>query len=277
LKILVTLQERSQIDRISNFFLIAQPQEEVKITLLTTSKKGDRETDQDADDLFMELRSKLEGHDLTHKKRKGKFALQVKEELKENAYDLMLLHLKRPSHPLSFKGADPIIHIADRAPCSMLLLNDIPEPFQKILLCDSGLDKTRGMLDYVIKLIRDQGGEQKITVLHVMSQIVARPGIPGKDLRSEAEKLIDKKTPEGKLLQKDLETLERAGFLTRPKVRHGLVVDEILAEAREGEYDLVVIGAHQTGTGQALLLDNIAKKVIRNINRPLLVVNLNNA
>jgi len=277
LKILVTLQERSQIDQISNFFHLTQPQKEVKVTLLTTSKKGDRETDQDADDLFMEMRSKLEGHDLTHKKRKGKFAHQVKEELKENGYDLMLLHLKRPSHPLSFKGADPIIHIADRAPCSMLMLNDISEPFQKILLCDSGLDKTRGMLDFVIKLIKDHSGEQKITVLHVMSQIVARPGIPGKDLRSEAEKLIDKKTPEGKLLQKDLETLKRAGFLTQPKVRHGLVVDEILAEASEGEYDLVVIGAHQTGGGQALLLDNIAKKVIRNINRSLLVVNLNNA
>jgi nucleotide-binding universal stress UspA family protein len=248
--------------------------EGVQLTLLTISKDRGWENEQMADALFDEARLKMAGFNLTCKKRKGKFANQVAEELKKNGYDLLLLQVKRPRHPLPFRGADPIIHIADRAPCSLLLLNDIPEPFQKILLCDSGLDKTRGMLDYVIKLIRDQNGEQKITVLHVMSQIVARPGIPGNDLRSEAEKLIDKKTPEGKLLQKDLKTLKRAGFHTRPKVRHGLVVDEILAEAKEGEYDLVVIGAHQTGKGQALLLDNIAKKVIRNINRPLLVVNL---
>jgi nucleotide-binding universal stress UspA family protein len=65
-------------------------------------------------------------------------------------------------------------------------------------------------------------------------------------------------------------------LITQPKVRHGLVVDEILAEAREGEYDLVVIGAHQPGKGRALLLDNIAKKIIQDINRSLLVVNPKN-
>jgi len=276
LKLLATLQERSQIDQISNFLRMIQPQTGVKVTLLTTSKKGDRETDQDADDLFREARSKLEGLDLTHKQRKGKFADQVKQELKDNGYDLMLLHYKRPSHLLPFVGTDPIIHIVDHAPCSVLILKDFPRPVRRILLCDSGSEKTRGMLDFVISLFDAQGAEQEVTVLHVMSQIVARPGIPGKDLRSEAEKLIDEKKPEGRLLQKDIKRLRRAGLITQPKVRHGLVVDEILAEAREGEYDLVVIGAHQPGKGRALLLDNIAKKIIQDINRSLLVVNPKN-
>ncbi|MBS3753629.1 MAG: hypothetical protein KGY46_09625, partial [Anaerolineales bacterium] len=191
MKLLATLQERSQIDQISNFLRMIHPQTETKVTLLTTSKKGFRETDQEAEALFLEARSKLEGLDLTHKQRKGKFADQVKQELKNNGYDLMLLHLKRPSHLLPFVGTNPIIHIVDHAPCSVLILKDFPRPVRRILLCDSGSEKTWGMLDFVTKLIDDRGAEQKVTVLHVMSQIVARPGIPGKDLRSEAEKLID--------------------------------------------------------------------------------------
>ena len=46
-----------------------------------------------------------------------------------------------------------------------------------------------------------------------------------------------------------------------PVVRHGLVVDEILAEALFGDYDLVVIGAHRK-KWQQFLLDNLARLII---------------
>ncbi len=55
-------------------------------------------------------------------------------------------------------------------------------------------------------------------------------------------------------------------------VRHCLVVDEILAEARNGGYDLVVVGAHPVGGPHSFLLDNIAHQVMKRINRPILVV-----
>lgn len=272
MKLLATLQEQSQIEQISNFMQTTHHQEEVKIILLTISKEGDWETDQNADHLFHEARSKLEALDLTHKKRKGKFADQVLQELKNNAYDLLILHWRKSPSPLPFPTADPITQIVDHAPCSTLILKDLPKPVRRILFCDSGSEKTKGLLDFLVKLIDAQSIKQEVTVLHVMSQMAAGPGIPGKDLRSEAEQLINKKKPEGKLLEKDIKTLLKAGFITQPKVRHGLVVDEILAEVREGEYDLVVIGSHQPGKGRALLLDNIAKKITRDINCSLLVV-----
>ena len=59
---------------------------------------------------------------------------------------------------------------------------------------------------------------------------------------------------------------------TRQLGRHGLVVDEILAEAEKGDYDLVVIGAHPRQGWQGYLLDNLAHKILTKINLPVLVV-----
>jgi nucleotide-binding universal stress UspA family protein len=64
----------------------------------------------------------------------------------------------------------------------------------------------------------------------------------------------------------------------RAKVRYGLVLDEILAEVDEGDYDLIVIGAHQVPEDQpwsdlrrVLQLD-MADQLLTHIHRPVLVV-----
>jgi nucleotide-binding universal stress UspA family protein len=112
----------------------------------------------------------------------------------------------------------------------------------------------------------------ELTVLHVMSQIAAAPGIPGWELRADAQELIHKHTPEGSLLESDLARLAQLNVRLAAKVRHGLVVREILAESRSGDYDLVVIGAHQGKGWERYLLDDLAHEIISFADRPLLVV-----
>ena len=62
------------------------------------------------------------------------------------------------------------------------------------------------------------------------------------------------------------------GVQVTPKVRHGLVLDEILKEASIGDYDLVIIGAHQPQGLPAFLLDDLAQKIVTNIDRPVLII-----
>ena len=49
-------------------------------------------------------------------------------------------------------------------------------------------------------------------------------------------------------------------------------LDEILAEARDGDYDLVVIGAHRGEAWRRILLDDLAHQIIVQLDRPVLVV-----
>jgi nucleotide-binding universal stress UspA family protein len=55
-------------------------------------------------------------------------------------------------------------------------------------------------------------------------------------------------------------------------VRHGLVVKEILDEARSGDYDLVVIGAHEGRGWERFLLDDLAQEIVDHADRAVLVV-----
>jgi nucleotide-binding universal stress UspA family protein len=105
-----------------------------------------------------------------------------------------------------------------------------------------------------------------------MSQMTAGPGVRGKQLRASAEELIQEHTPEGELLERDMEILEQLNLRAQPKIRHGLVVDEILEEARSGNYDLVVIGAHRGAGWERFLLDDLAYQIIEQMNHPVLVV-----
>jgi nucleotide-binding universal stress UspA family protein len=79
-------------------------------------------------------------------------------------------------------------------------------------------------------------------------------------------------TPEGQLVEQDVRVLNRPGLHPQAKVRHGLVVDEILSEARGGDYDLVIIGAHQENGWQRFLLDDLAHQILLHTDRNVLVV-----
>jgi nucleotide-binding universal stress UspA family protein len=218
--------------------------------------------------------------------RVGSPVQEVLREAHEGDYNLILAG--EPWHETllgRFRPGGETVHLVENAPCSVLVVKGKARPMHKILLCDSGAGSV--LAEPVLRAPRttpsllarfsDQAaellqGEEDITVLHVMSQIGAGPGIPGKQLRAAAEELIDERAPEGELLREDLQMLVRPGVQARPLVRHGLVLNEILHEARCGDYDLVVIGAHPGKLWQKLLLDDLARKIMVQIDRPILVI-----
>ena len=132
----------------------------------------------------------------------------------------------------------------------------------------------------------------QVTVLHVMSQLSATPvlpqagalrvmpqtpappepsGIQLEHLEAPAEELITLDTPEGLHLQDALAILADQRVPARALVRHGLVVDEIVAEACEGDYDLLVVGAHTAEGWMRFLLNDIGQQILSCVDRPVLV------
>jgi nucleotide-binding universal stress UspA family protein len=105
-----------------------------------------------------------------------------------------------------------------------------------------------------------------------MSQMSAGPGVRGKHLRSGTEELLTERTPEGELLQRDIQALENLGIHAHAKVRHGLVVEEIQEEVWSENYDLVVIGAYRGDGWRRILLDDLAHRLIVGLDRPVLIV-----
>jgi nucleotide-binding universal stress UspA family protein len=51
--------------------------------------------------------------------------------------------------------------------------------------------------------------------------------------------------------------------LVEPRVRSGIIADEIVAEAREWDADLLVVGTHARGWGARLMLGSVAEAALR--------------
>jgi nucleotide-binding universal stress UspA family protein len=160
----------------------------------------------------------------------------------------------------------------EKAPCSVLVVKGPYRSIRKVLLCDSGVEGSSLPGRYVVRYVDLSEQEEEVTILHVMSQISAGPGIKGRLLRAEAEDLIQENTPEGRVLERNIEVLKQPLIRAYPKIRHGFVVDEILDEAKAGDYDLVMIGAHRREGWWGLLLDDLAQKIILQIDRSILIV-----
>ena len=139
-------------------------------------------------------------------------------------------------------------------------------------MCDSGNNGSKLLGRFTAQLADILPGEEDVTILHVMSQISAGPAVQGRQLHASAEKLIEEHSPEGEFLQQETQILERSKVHLVPKVRHGLVVDEILGEAQGENYDLVVIGAFISEGWGRFLLDDLAHKILVRMDRPVLVV-----
>jgi nucleotide-binding universal stress UspA family protein len=105
-----------------------------------------------------------------------------------------------------------------------------------------------------------------------MSQLALRPESDVRDLEYSTGVLLLSDAREGVHLRKDLQILESMSVKGEAKVRHGLVMDEILAEAREGDYDLIVTGAHVASGLQRFMLTDTTEQIVLGSDRPVLVV-----
>ncbi|HSJ58121.1 MAG TPA: universal stress protein [Anaerolineae bacterium] len=208
---------------------------------------------------------------------------------RQGGYELIVLGEGGESHTVLRRWQEPVgVRLVKEAPCPVLVAKGQARQIRRILLCDSGAGNpaispfangeggTAGsatpLRRFATRLVELLAGDEEVTVLHVMSQMSASPGVRGKQLRANAQELIEEHTPEGELLEADVQMLTLPGVQCYPAVRHGLVVDEIVAQARDGDHDLVMIGAHRGPGWQRLLLDDLASDIVRQVDRPVLVV-----
>ncbi len=204
--------------------------------------------------------------------RVGRPAEQIIAEAREGGFDLVIVG-ERWSHTLQARVlGSTAIHVVERAACPVIIAKGKINPIRRILLCDSGAVVPSLLSRFTAQLADMLHGEEEITVLHVMSQITAWPGVSDRDLQASAEELMQEQAPEGEWLASNLQALAHPGVYAQAKVRHGGVVEEILAESKENDYDLVVIGAHREAGWQRILLEDIARELIKGLERPVLVV-----
>ncbi len=147
---------------------------------------------------------------------------------------------------------------------------------EKVLIPTDGSETAEKAVAFAVKLL--QGTACGVTLLSVVEEpvysafwsdgLIAPEVImpPPEELREE----LDKRAEE--MLAESAAPLRAAGLQVTPKVRFGNTAAEILQEAEEGGYDMIVMGSHGRGMLSGFLLGSVSNRVVHHAPCPVLIV-----
>jgi nucleotide-binding universal stress UspA family protein len=147
----------------------------------------------------------------------------------------------------------------------------VPEarlPVRKILITAGGLGYEEAAENIAIQVA--DANRAEVTILYVIPPTdLDYPTTRG--VQDHVQDLVDTDTLPGRSLRKALEVAQQAGLNARATARQGNVVEEILAEIKEGGYDLVCMGsAYSAHTLRQYYAPNITAEVAESVHCPLL-------
>lgn len=133
-----------------------------------------------------------------------------------------------------------IRHFIEEIKQPILYVPTVKLPVNKILICMGGLGYEMTAEHIAMQIALKSRAE--IMLLHIVPPVdLDYP--TARTVRENWQRLEQTDTPIGRSLRQALEIAQADGLTTAVKGRQGNVVEEILAEAKEGAYDLICMGS----------------------------------
>lgn len=186
----------------------------------------------------------------------------------ETMYDLVIFgRLQRPlERLLPLRRSDALTR---RLRTAVLRVSGPVRPIRRILLASGGDQHTFATARYAALLATPPGAS--VTLLHVVSQqsVVFEAPAP---LAADEAAFLAGETQEADTLRRAAAWLRERGITVAIRVRFGLVLDEILAELHEGDYDILAVGTHHAaGPLDRVLLEDLTGDLLDRCPRTVLV------
>lgn len=178
-------------------------------------------------------------------------------------YDMVVVgSLGRPALRRWLLGRS-IRHFLEFIPHPLLYVPQLPRAWRRMLVCLGGLGYALPAERFAVSLAEKTGGD--LTLLHIVPPL-SREYPVTEQLRHDWQHIDQSDTVIGRSLQR----AEALAPQARCKIRHGEVVEEILAEIREGDYDLVCMGSpYGLNSLRTLLTPNVTAEIAEKSGRPV--------
>jgi len=206
--------------------------------------------------------------------RRGDPTRRILAEAQDGGYDLVVVGARQPIRLTQHLLGSVTQQVIRRVPISVLVARQAEPILERILICTSGADVADPVVETGAWLAR--AAHARTTLLHVSSPIPSMyTGLD--EIEETLPELLQTDTPLARHLRHSAEMLTRHEVTATLKQRHGVAADEILREALEGEYDLIIIGASgTTGRLREWLLGNVTRQVVEHALASVLVVKRRN-
>ena len=201
--------------------------------------------------------------------RAGEPVRQILHQTSTINYDLIVIGARRTgTSGLYWRSRKTYEVIKAISPPVLVAIGEC-EHLNRFLVCTGGKAFIENAVQLTGKLAGAAGAS--VTLLHVMAE---PPAIYDDLVRLEedVDRLLESGSELGMNLRQQQKELEGLGVAAEVRVRHGIVLSQVFAEAREGNYDLIVTGSSQArGMLRHYIMGDLTRSILNHANCPVLV------
>ena len=201
--------------------------------------------------------------------RSGEPIRQILAETTANEYDLAIIGARRKGDGGLYWRPEKTYEVIKAVPPPVLVAIGECDRVRRILVCTGGKKYIDDAVQLAGEIAKCIGGT--VTLLHVMAE---PPAIFADLVRLEEDvgRLLASDSELGRNLRGQKESLEKMGLTVEVRIRHGLALDQIFAEVREGENDLIVTGTSQAkGPFRHYIMGDLTRGILNRADCPVLV------
>jgi len=201
--------------------------------------------------------------------RAGEPIRQILDQTSKTNYDLVVIGARRTRAAGRYWRSEKTYEVIKTIQPPVLVAIGECKQLKRFLVCTGGKELIEQAVQLTGKLAAAVGAS--VTLLHVM----AEPPAVYADLVSleeDVDRLLESRSELGRNLLEQKKELERLGVSAKVRVRHGIVIDQVFEEVREGDYDLIVTGTSQArGLLRHYIMGDLTRSILNRTNSPVLV------
>ncbi|MFN2542345.1 MAG: universal stress protein [Chthoniobacterales bacterium] len=200
---------------------------------------------------------------------RGEPVRQIVDQSTKGKYDLAVIGARRTGSTGAYwRSAKTYEVIKAISPPVLVAIGEWAQ-LNRFLVCTGGKE----FIEEAVQLTGQLAAavHASVTLLHVMAE---PPAIYADlvQMEEDIERLLESKSELGINLRSQKQDLEKMGVAAEVRIRHGLVVDQVFAEARENSYDLIVTGSSQArGMLRHYIMGDLTLSILNHADCPVLV------
>jgi nucleotide-binding universal stress UspA family protein len=194
---------------------------------------------------------------------------QILDQTSKSNYDLVVIGARWTGAVGEYWRSKKTYEVIKTVQPPVLVAIGEREQLKRFLVCTGGKEFIEQAVQFIGRLAAAINAS--VTLLHVMAE---PPAMYADLVRLEenVDQLLESKSELGTNLRRQKRELERLGVSADVRLRHGIVIDQVFEEAREGDYDLIVTGTSQArGLLRHYIMGDLTRSILNRASVPVLV------
>jgi nucleotide-binding universal stress UspA family protein len=199
----------------------------------------------------------------------GEPVWQIAQQASKNKYDLVVIGARWTGAVGDYWRSKKTYEVIKAIQPPVLVAIGERKQLKKFAVCTGGKEFTERAVQFTGKLAAAVGAS--VTLLHVMAE---PPAMYADLVRMEENvpQLLQSKSELGTNLRRQKRELDRLGVPAEVRLRHGIVIDQVFEQVRDGDYDLIVTGTSQArGLLRHYIMGDLTRSILNRANVPVLV------